>query len=85
MEIIKRVEKFIKENTRDSYYYDGCEVTHISFLTPDQAREAIEIAREEVIDRTLDFLKDKLYRNGYIGIIDLCEEYIKAMKDEEAR
>lgn len=85
MEISKRVEKFIKENTRDSYYYDGCEVTHISFLTPDQAREAIEIAREEVIDRTLDFLKDKLYKNGYIGIIDLCEEYIKAMKDEEAR
>ena len=52
MEISKRVEKFIKENTRDSYYYDGCEV---------------------------------IYKNGYIGIIDLCEEYIKAMKDEEAR
>ena len=39
-------------------------------------------AREELIDRTLDFLKDKLYESGYIGIMDLCDEYIKAMKDE---
>ena len=52
------------------------------WLTPDQARKAVEIAMEEVIDKTLDFLKNKLYKSGYIGIIDLCDEYIKAMKDE---
>lgn len=52
------------------------------WITPDQARRAVEIAREEVIDKTLDFLKDKLYKSGYIGTMDLCDEYIKAMKDE---
>ena len=39
-------------------------------------------ARKELIDKTLDFLKDKLYESSYIGIMDLCDEYIKAMKDE---
>ena len=36
----------------------------------------------KLIDKTLDFLKDKLYESGYIGIMDLCDEYIKTMKDE---
>ena len=34
------------------------------------------------IQKTLDFLKDRLYKNGYVGIIDLCDDYIIAMKDE---
>jgi hypothetical protein len=53
---MSKAETFIKENTRDSYYYDGCEVTHISFLTPDQARSAIEIAREEVIEKAIGWI-----------------------------
>lgn len=53
------------------------------WLTPEQARRAVEIAREEIINKTLDFLKDKLYDSSYIGIIDLCDEYIKTMKEHK--
>ena len=92
MEISKRVEKFIEENTRN--YSNLARFRDINrnvweektpWLTPGEARTAVEIAREEIIDKTLDFLKDKLYESGYIGIMDLCDEYIKAMKDEEGR
>ena len=44
--------------------------------------EGYHQAEKDLIDKTLDFLKDKLYENGYVGIIDLCDDYIKAMKDE---
>lgn len=39
-------------------------------------------AEQDLIDKTLSFLKDRLYKDGYVGIIDLCDDYIKAMKDE---
>ena len=80
---MSRAEKYIEENTRNCsqlHYNSACTLRH--WITPDQARKAMEIAREETIEKTLDFLKDKLYESGYIGIIDLCDEYIKTMKDE---
>ena len=87
---MSRAEKFIQDYTRNCSNQSkwGVEtldksITYVQpWLTPDQARRAVEIAREELIDKTLDFLKDKLYESGYIGIMDLCDEYIKAMKDE---
>ena len=83
---MSRAEKFIQEYTRNcsntTYLTDDVENSedYAPWLTPDQARRAVEIEREEIIDKTLNFLKDKLYENGYIGIMDLCDEYIKAMK-----
>ena len=80
---MSKTKKFIEENTRNCsqlHYNSACTLRHS--ITPDNAREAVEIAREEIIEKTLDFLKDKLYESGYIGIMDLCDEYIKAMKDE---
>ena len=89
---MSKAEKFIEENTRNcSNLANFGDINgnvweeNTPWLTPDQARTAVEIAREEIIDKTLDFLKDKLYESGYIGIMDLCDEYIKAMKDEKAR
>ena len=90
---MSKAEKFIQDYTRycsnELGAIESIEGTRVisyhEWLTPDQARRAVEIAREEIIDRTLDFLKDKLYESGYIGIMDLCDEYIKAMKDEKAR
>ena len=87
---MSRAEKYIEENTRNCSNQSkwGIETPNKSiiyvqpWLTPDEARKAVEIAREETIDKTLDFLKDKLYESGYIGIMDLCDEYIKIMKDE---
>ena len=93
---MSKAEKFIQDYTRncsneilrngnESFTNIPCKGEYNPWLTPDQARKAVEIAREEIIDKTLDFLKDKLYESGYIGIMDLCDEYIKAMKDEKAR
>ena len=85
---MSKAEKFIQENTKtctnqiiNGEY--GTIFPHFNkWLTPDDARKAVGIAKEEIIDKTLDFLKDKLYESGYIGIMDLCDDYIKAMKDE---
>lgn len=85
---MSRAEKFISDCTRTysneiGGWTDGDYIqVYNPWLTPDQARRAVEIAREEIIEKTLDFLKDKLYESGYIGIMDLCDEYIKAMRDE---
>lgn len=86
---MSKAEKYIRENTRNcsndfggGTHDDEYISTYYNWLTPEQARKAVEIAREEVIEKTLDFLKDRLYKNGYVGIIDLCDDYTKAMKDE---
>jgi hypothetical protein len=76
---LSKAEKFISEHTRKLTQYEH---DYFLWVTPDDARKAVEIAREEVIEKTLNFLKDRLYKNGYVGIIDLCDDYIKAMKDE---
>ena len=77
---MSRAEKFIEENTKVLKESNGKE--YFNWLTPDDARKAIEIEKEEMMEQTLSFLKDRLYKTGYVGIIDLCDEYIKAMKDE---
>ena len=87
---MSKAEKLIKDCTRNCSNEiivptaDGNTYTksYEYWLTPDDARRAVEIAKEEMIGKTLDFLKDKLYESGYIGIMDLCDEYIKAMRDE---
>jgi hypothetical protein len=45
-------------------------------------KQGYEQAEKDLIDKTLVFLKKRLYKDGYVGIIDLCDDYIKAMKDE---
>ena len=62
MEISKRVEKFISDCTRNCsneiahWDISGENVKPIysPWLTPDQARKAVEIAREEMIERACD-------------------------------
>jgi hypothetical protein len=44
--------------------------------------EVYNQAEKDVVEKTLEFLKKRLYKDGYVGIIDLCDDYIKAMKDE---
>lgn len=59
MEINKRVEKFISDCTRNcsNEWYDDLSQGYESWLTPDQARKAVEIAREEVIDKFCEWVK----------------------------
>ena len=46
---MSRAEKFIEEHTKDSFNYNSYAQDPIPWLTPDQARKAVEIAREEIL------------------------------------
>lgn len=79
MEISRRVEKFIQDHTRNCYNYNSYAQDPIPWLTPDDARSAVEIAREEMAEKVCMYLNE--HRNGVID-----DEYIinlnKAIKDE---
>ena len=38
-----------------------------------------EEGRKDTIEETLTWLKQYLYSKNYIGVIDLCDEYIKEL------
>ena len=60
---MSKAEKFIRGCTRNcsntTYLTDDIEnpEDYIPWLTPDQARRAVEIAREETIDNVVEWLK----------------------------
>ena len=84
---MSRAEKFISDCTRNcSNELIAVEsrvgkeiISYRDWLTPDEARKAVEIAREEVIEKVCMYLNE--HRNGVID-----DEYIinlnKAMKNE---
>ena len=80
---MSRAEKFIQDCTRNCsqlHYNSACTLRHC--ITPDQAREAVEIARGEMIEKACMYLNE--HRNGVID-----DEYIinlkQAMEYEEVR
>jgi len=96
---MSRAEKFIEDYTRNcsnqydlpEYFENGIErlKEYQPWLTPDQARRAVEIAREEVIEQTAEWLTKhaiKYYFNskGFLGTDELVEDYklIMTIKDE---
>lgn len=87
---MSNAEKFISDCTMYcSNDYRDAEGNIHPWLTPDQARKAVEIAREEVIEKTVDWLTKhakKYYFNKerYLGTDELVEDYklIMSMKDE---
>lgn len=97
---MSKVEKFIKENTKDcsnivaySGMIEGSEFRYHEWLTPDQAKEAVEIARKEVIEKVCSFIDDNMAEyidiRGYTGntFIDVeSDRFIndlkQAMNDE---
>ena len=87
---MSKAEKFITERTKNcsNQIINGNYGTIVPYftpwLTPDQARRAVEIAREEMIEKGIEFLKDHL--EGY-DIFDSdiersVESFKLAMKDE---
>ena len=51
LENMSKAEEFIQENTRNCsqlHYNSACTLRHC--ITPDQARRAVEIAREEICE-----------------------------------
>ena len=70
----------IKENTKDCSNVSLHIGEYYEWITPHQAREAVEIAREEVIEQTAEWLAKhaiKYYFNskGFLGTDELVEDY----------
>ena len=90
---MSRAEKFIQEHTRNCSNYTGvinkktCEGYYVPWLTPDEARKAVEIAREEMFEKVCKFLDNDLC--CYIKAQDFAIEHQRlennlkqAIKDE---
>ena len=90
-------EEFIKaktrigSNTTKGWRRNGVSIPSYSlpWLTPDQARKAVEIAREETLDKVCKYIKDNLYKNLYVyngeagfPTFQFIEDLKQAMKDE---
>ena len=83
---MNRAEKFIEENTNTTYNYNSYAQDPIPWLTPDDAREAVEIAREEMIEKFYDWLKSNATyihpRKGTEKCITTLYKLKQAIKDE---
>ena len=89
---MSKAEKFIQDYTRncsnelDGIYVEG-EVYYSPWLTPNQARTAVEIAREEELEYVKYQLELRLpetldYNGVQVDRKDFINDFIKAMKDE---
>ena len=91
---MSKAEKFILENTNYGSsdiigWDDNCLPIYKPWLSPDQARTAVEIAREEMIEKACEYLdlhcnEVKTEDNGIAGWIDneFIDNFRKAMKDD---
>ena len=93
---MSKAEEFLKDCTRNcsniEYTQGVYTPSYHLWLTPDQARKAVDIAREELIEETAEWLTKhakKYYFNKerYLGTDELVEDYklIMSMKDEIKR
>lgn len=52
---MSKAEKFIQEHTSNCYNYNGYAQDPIPWLTPDDARSAVEIARDEMVEKAIEY------------------------------
>ena len=88
MEISKRVEKCIQDCTRNCsnalQSYDGdCnpQIIYKPWLTPDQARRAVEIAMEELIDKAIGWIEEINNHHHIMRYSDSCEPPISELTE----
>lgn len=86
---MSRAEKFIEDYTRNCYNYNSYAQDPIPWLTPDDARKAVEIAREEMMAKACEYLdlhcnEVKTEDNGIAGWIDneFITNFRKAMEEQ---
>ena len=89
---MSKAEKFIQDYTRNCSNelcavedrFGKKVISYHEWLTPDQARRAVEIAREEMIEKGIEFLKDHLEGYDIFGsdIERSVESFKLTMKDE---
>ena len=80
---MSKAEKFISDCTRNcsNEWYDDLSQGYESWLTPDQARKAVEITREEIYE----WLRVNLcnYFDSPRSMFEMClDDFKQAMKDE---
>lgn len=83
---MSKAEDFILEHTSHCFNYNSYAQTPEPWITPDDAREAIKIAREEMIEKLRKWVASKNERDSFtFGYIDRhFDELLKqAMKDLE--
>ena len=82
---MSRAEKFISDCTRNCSNYTGVinkktyEGYYIPWITPEQARKAVEIAREEMFEKVCEFLDNDLC--CYIKAQDFAIEHQRLEND----
>lgn len=76
---MSRAEKFIQDCTRNTYNYNSYEQYPTPWLTPEDARKAVEIAREEMVEKVCEFLENDLC--CYIKAQDFSIEHRRLEND----
>ena len=79
-------EEFIKAYTKRCSNETTIYGSHEPWLTPDEALRAVEIAREEVIEKVCEYLEPKIWtmNMGDQKVTDECiEDFKQAMKYEQ--
>ena len=90
---MSKAEKFIQDYTRNCSNelcavedrFGKKVISYHEWLTPDQARSAVEIAKEEMIEKACDIIRHKYGHYHYLrGDIteELIKEFVKAMQNE---
>jgi hypothetical protein len=72
---MSKAEKFINEHTRNcsNDWYDDLSHGYEPWLTPDQARRAVEIAREEMIEKACEYID---------GLIEILNDHEHKLNKE---
>ena len=78
---MSKAEKFIQEHTRNCSNYSSYAMDTEPWLTPDQALRAVEIAREEMIEKAIKWVEYN-NENGGCKFDGWVENIKQAMKDE---
>lgn len=82
---MSKAEKFIIEHTRnDSNISFDASIGYLDWLTPDQAKKAVEIAREEIYEWLRKNHEEYQYKApyNYFDIEQCIDDLKQAMKDE---
>ena len=80
---MSKAEKFIEDYTRNcsniEYTQGVYTPSYQPWLTPDQARKAVEIAREEMIDKVIGWIEEIKNHHHIMRYSDSCEPPISEL------
>ena len=81
---MSKAEDFILEHTSNCFNYNGYAQTPEPWITPDDAREAIKIAREEMVEWIDSHWREyvNVDADGVVCFGHWKNDLIKAMKNE---